>query len=129
MGTPVPQSLVSPITLALDRMVAAGALAADPLQSEAARALDRVADPRELALFVTPVAYSASTIAKTRHEVIVYAALNPLVPVIEGLRDCVLLGKQPDWTLQIVGGISALIVLFAGYGLFKRLETGIADIA
>jgi cell division protein ZapE len=44
MGTPVPQSLVSPITLALDRMVAAGALAADPLQSEAARALDRVAD-------------------------------------------------------------------------------------
>jgi ABC-2 type transport system permease protein/lipopolysaccharide transport system permease protein len=49
--------------------------------------------------------------------------------VIEGLRDTVLLGNQPDWTLQIVGGISALIVLATGYYVFKRLETGIADIA
>ena len=37
-------SLPSPVTLALDRMVEAGALAADPLQSEAARSLDRIAD-------------------------------------------------------------------------------------
>ena len=44
MGTPVPQSLPSPVTLALDRMVAAGALTGDPLQSAAARELDRVAD-------------------------------------------------------------------------------------
>src|SRR6185503_14570196 len=44
MGTPVPQSLPSPVTLALNRMVAAGALTGDPLQSAAARELDRVAD-------------------------------------------------------------------------------------
>jgi len=40
----MPQSLLSPVSLALDRMVVAGALAADPLQFEAARALDRIAD-------------------------------------------------------------------------------------
>jgi len=40
----VPSLLLSPVSLALDRMVVAGALAADPLQSEAARTLDRIAD-------------------------------------------------------------------------------------
>ena len=40
----MPQPLVSPVSLALDRMVAAGALSADPLQVAAARARDRVAD-------------------------------------------------------------------------------------
>ena len=40
----MPSLLLSPVSLALDRMVVAGALAADPLQSEAARTLDRIAD-------------------------------------------------------------------------------------
>jgi cell division protein ZapE len=39
----VPQPLLSPVSLALDRMVADGALGADPLQSAAAGALDRIA--------------------------------------------------------------------------------------
>jgi ABC-2 type transport system permease protein/lipopolysaccharide transport system permease protein len=91
----------------------------------------RVALPlvMQLALFVTPVAYGASTIARSRSHELVYAALNPLVPVMDGLRKCVLLGQQPDWTLQLIGLASALVVLAGGYLLFKRLETGLADIA
>jgi ABC-2 type transport system permease protein/lipopolysaccharide transport system permease protein len=91
----------------------------------------RVALPlvMQLALFVTPVAYAASTVAKTRAQVIVFSILNPLVPVIDGLRDTVLLGHQPDWTLQAIGFASASLVLMGGYLLFKKLETGIADIA
>jgi ABC-2 type transport system permease protein/lipopolysaccharide transport system permease protein len=83
----------------------------------------------QLALFVTPVAYATSTIAKSRWQEILYTALNPLVAVIGGLRDTILLGHQPDWTLQAIGAGSALVVLVGGYLLFKRLETGIADIA
>jgi cell division protein ZapE len=40
----VPTIALSPVTLALDRMVDAGALKADALQSAAARALDRIAE-------------------------------------------------------------------------------------
>jgi ABC-type polysaccharide/polyol phosphate export permease len=83
----------------------------------------------QLALFVTPVAYSASTIAKSRWQEILYTALNPLVAVMGGLRDTLLLGHQPDWTLQAIGAGTSLVVLIGGYLLFKRLETGIADIA
>jgi len=83
----------------------------------------------QLALFVTPVAYAASTIAKTRTELLIYSVLNPLVPVMNGLRETVLLGHGPDWTLQGIGIGSSLVVLVGGYLLFKRLETGLADIA
>ncbi len=83
----------------------------------------------QLALFVTPVAYGASTIAKSRANLLLYSALNPLVPVIDGLRRTVLLGQGPDWPAVLVGGTSALLVLVGGFMLFKRLETGLADFA
>jgi ABC-2 type transport system permease protein/lipopolysaccharide transport system permease protein len=83
----------------------------------------------QLGLFVTPVAYSASTIARTRSHEIAYSALNPLVPAIDGLRQTVLLGHAPDWTLLLVGAASSLVFLVGGFVLFKKLETGIADIA
>jgi ABC-type polysaccharide/polyol phosphate export permease len=83
----------------------------------------------QLALFVTPVAYGAGTVAGSGAGLIAYSALNPLVPVIDGLRRTVLLGQAPDWTSEIVGASSALIVLAAGFWLFKRLEMGLADFA
>ncbi len=83
----------------------------------------------QLALFVTPVAYGAGTVASTRSGLIAYSALNPLVPVIDGLRRTVLLGQSPNWTSELVGAASALIILCGGFVLFKRLETGLADFA
>ena len=83
----------------------------------------------QLGLFLTPVAYGASAIAKSRTSLIVYSALNPLVPVIDGLRRTTLLGQSPDWTLELVGAGTASVVLAGGFLLFKRLETGLADVA
>jgi len=80
-------------------------------------------------LFATPVAYGAFVIAQTRAQLLLYSAVNPLVPVIQGLRRTVLLGLGPDWETLAVGTASSAIMLAFGYWLFKRLETGIADIA
>jgi ABC-2 type transport system permease protein/lipopolysaccharide transport system permease protein len=59
----------------------------------------------------------------------VYSILNPLVPVIDGFRRCVLNGKPPQWPELAAGAISAFVALIGGFALFKRLETGMADIA
>jgi ABC-type polysaccharide/polyol phosphate export permease len=83
----------------------------------------------QLGLFVTPVAYGAGAVAHTRAWLVVYSALDPLVPVIDGLRRTVLLGQGPDWPSTLAGGGSAALVLGAGFLLFKRLETGLADFA
>ena len=51
----------------------------------------------QLGLFVTPVAYGAGVVAKSETAQVVYSAINPLAPVIDGLRRTVLLGEAPNW--------------------------------
>jgi ABC-type polysaccharide/polyol phosphate export permease len=81
----------------------------------------------QLGLFATPVAYDISAIPVKWQPV--YAAVNPLVGVIEGYRDTILYGLQPPWRLVVPSAISALVYLVGGYLIFKKLETGIADVA
>jgi ABC-type polysaccharide/polyol phosphate export permease len=81
----------------------------------------------QLGLFATPVAYDISAIPEKWQPV--YAALNPLVGVIEGYRDTILYGLQPPWRLVVPSAIGALVYLVGGYLIFKKLEAGIADVA
>jgi ABC-type polysaccharide/polyol phosphate export permease len=81
----------------------------------------------QLGLFATPVAYDISAIPEKWQPV--YAAINPLVGVIEGYRDTILYGLQPPWRLVIPSAISAFVYLVGGYLLFKKLEPRIADVA
>lgn len=78
-------------------------------------------------LFITPVAYTIDL--KSRWLQLLYSALNPLGPVIEGLRSGVLFGKAPDWEAVGLAALSSTALVFGAYWVFKRLETGIADIA
>jgi ABC-2 type transport system permease protein/lipopolysaccharide transport system permease protein len=81
----------------------------------------------QFGLFATPVAYGMDAVPSWARPV--YSFLNPLAPVIDGYRRTVLLGRPPDWDLLAIGAVSASLVLVGGYVLFKRLETGIADVA
>jgi ABC-2 type transport system permease protein/lipopolysaccharide transport system permease protein len=45
------------------------------------------------------------------------------------MRRTLLLGLPPDWLSLAAGTVSSLLVLAGGYLLFKRMETGIADVA
>ncbi len=83
----------------------------------------------QFGLFVTPVVYASGSLAHTRTAEIIYSAVNPLVPVIDGMRRTVLNGQAPDWLLLGVGSASSVLMLVLGFALFKRLETGIADVA
>jgi ABC-type polysaccharide/polyol phosphate export permease len=81
----------------------------------------------QLGLFATPVGYPLEVIpAQFR---VLYSALNPLAPVIDGYRRVVLFGVPPRSDLLLVGGATALATLVLGYLLLKRLETGFADVA
>jgi ABC-2 type transport system permease protein/lipopolysaccharide transport system permease protein len=83
----------------------------------------------QFGIFVTPVAYNADVVAGTPTKMIIYSALNPLVPVIDGLRRCCLYGLAPQWWPLFAGACTSIVLLVAGYWIFKRLETGIADVA
>lgn len=81
----------------------------------------------QLGLFATPVAYGIQVVPRSLWWL--YSALNPLAPVIDGYRRTVLLGQAPRLSLLAIGAASSAVWLFGGYLLFKRLETGIADVA
>ncbi len=83
----------------------------------------------QLGLFATPVIYPPNKLVTSPSLLLVWSALNPLVPVIDGFRRVLLQGVPPDWSMFAVGTASSFVVLLAGFFLFKRLETGIADVA
>jgi ABC-2 type transport system permease protein/lipopolysaccharide transport system permease protein len=83
----------------------------------------------QFGIFVTPVGYNADIVARTPARMIVYSALNPLAPVIDGIRRSCLYGEPPQWWPLFAGACTSVILLVGGFMIFKRLETGIADVA
>ena len=81
----------------------------------------------QMGLFVTPVAFPLDVVPwKFRHA---YVALNPLAAVIDSYRRTVLFGQPPSLSLLAIAAVSSSVALAGGYAAFKRLETGIADVA
>lgn len=81
----------------------------------------------QMGVFATPVAYPLGQIPEGLRQL--YVAVNPLGAVIEGYREALLYGNAPELALTLTGAVSALVFLVGGYLLFKKLETGIADVA
>lgn len=81
----------------------------------------------QVGLFATPVAYGIEVVPANLRGV--YSALNPIAPVIDGLRRAVLEGHAPRTGLVVIAALSSAVQLFVGYRVFKRLETGVADVA
>lgn len=81
----------------------------------------------QVGLFATPVFYGLTWIPKEWRAV--YVFVNPVAMVIDGLRETVLYGHAPNLTYLTLSSISSVLVFVGGYMLFKRLETGFADVA
>lgn len=81
----------------------------------------------QFGLFATPVAYGIEAVPEGTR--LLYSALNPLAPVIDGYRRTVLFGQAPQWDLLAAGSVTASAVLVGGFLFFKRLEGGLADVA
>jgi ABC-type polysaccharide/polyol phosphate export permease len=81
----------------------------------------------QLGLLATPIAYGMNKIPENIR--LPYSAVNPLAPVIDGLRRTILLGQQPAWDLLAAGATTSFLLLGVGFILFKKLETGFTDVA
>jgi ABC-type polysaccharide/polyol phosphate export permease len=81
----------------------------------------------QLGLFATPVAYGIDVVPARFQQL--YVVVNPLAAVIDGYRRTVLFGQGPRWDLVIPAAVSAFVVLVLGFLVFKRMETGFADVA
>ena len=81
----------------------------------------------QLGFFVTPIFWSLSGLSRTWQ--IIVCTINPNAAVIDGLRHAVLWGETPDLTLTGIAAVVSVAWLIGSFLLFKRLETGFADVS
>ncbi len=79
----------------------------------------------QIVMFTTPVVYSSDSIPQNIKDIYF---LNPLAILIEGFRQTVVLGINPNVDEMIYCAIGSIICLVFSYILFKRLDTTLADV-
>lgn len=90
----------------------------------------------QFGMLATPVVWQFSKLRHTHIPGIpgvhnfqpIYSLLNPLGPVISGLKDSILLGQGPQWGVLGIAMIGSLLYFGVGYTVFKRLEVNFADL-
>ncbi|CAB4322572.1 MAG: ABC transporter permease [Actinobacteria bacterium] len=81
----------------------------------------------QIGFLCTPIAYSVDSIPKGSR--VWLSIVNPMIPVVDSFRRCLVYGRSPDWGLLGVGLLSASALFVVGYFAFRRLEVGFADVA
>lgn len=74
-------------------------------------------------IFFTPVFYDVAMFGSKGN----WLLLNPVAPLLEGLRACVVRGESPDLRWFAYSFLWAAISLTGGYAFFKHLEPGFAE--
>jgi lipopolysaccharide transport system permease protein len=75
-------------------------------------------------VYTAPIVYTVSSLAP--HHRMIYS-FNPLVPVIEGFRSC-LLGTPMPWMFIWPGTLTAALLLISGALYFRRMERIFVDV-
>jgi lipopolysaccharide transport system permease protein len=75
------------------------------------------------AIFFTPVLYEVDMLGEWRFWVL----LNPIAPLLEGLRTAVVLNMAPDAGWLLYSAVVSLLVFAGGWLLFNKLEPAFAD--
>lgn len=86
----------------------------------------------QLGMFASPVIWPFDKIPVWWHGFptrALYSVFNPIGPVIDSFRNCLLIGKFPDWPYLGIAYVASIIWFVGGYRMFKRLEVYFADIA
>ncbi|MFM7271133.1 MAG: ABC transporter permease [Actinomycetes bacterium] len=81
----------------------------------------------QLGLFLTPILYPISTLPARFRTLTML--LNPVAGVVEGLRNCLFYDKPPNLEYTLAAAVASVAYLFGAFVLFKRLETGFADVS
>ncbi|MBP5945322.1 MULTISPECIES: ABC transporter permease [Pseudomonas] len=76
-------------------------------------------------MFLSPIFYPASALPDEYQHILYY---NPLVPVIEMVRDILYWGKSPDLNALAIYTLAAAVIAWLGFALFQKTRKGFADV-
>ena len=76
-------------------------------------------------MFLSPIFYPVSALPPQYQQ---WLFINPLTVIIESLRDLMIRGVHPDWTLLLLYGVASLMVAWCGFAWFQKTRKGFADV-
>jgi len=76
-------------------------------------------------MFMSPIFYPVSVLPEAYQPLLL---MNPLTPAVEQVRDVLVWGRMPDWTVFGVSFVAAVIVCWLGFAWFQRTRKGFADV-
>ena len=79
-------------------------------------------------LYASGVFYSAEKARETAPQIWQFLQWNPLLQMIDGLRNVILWGGEPDWFAVLYTWIFGILSLFLGGWFFNRLRPAFADV-
>jgi lipopolysaccharide transport system permease protein len=79
----------------------------------------------QLWLYLTPVAYPLSAVPERYRP---FFMANPLAGVVEGLRDVLVFGREPQWAVVGISTALILTIFTIGVVLFKSTDKYFADV-
>ena len=79
----------------------------------------------QLWLYLTPVAYPLSAVPERYRA---FWLANPLAGVVEGLRDVLVFGREPQWAVVGISTMLILAIFTIGIVLFKSTDKYFADV-
>ena len=78
----------------------------------------------QLLMFLSPIFYDAAAIPK-RYRMLYH--MNPMVNVLDAYRAVLIRGQVPDERSLLMLGLATLVLLAAGYSVFRRASRLFVD--
>jgi lipopolysaccharide transport system permease protein len=82
----------------------------------------------QLWIYVVPVVYSADKVAKQFPRLYWIYMADPVAPVVDGFRLCLVQGQAPHSAEMLLAAVSAIVVLALAVWYFRWVEQAFADI-
>jgi len=79
----------------------------------------------QLWMYASPIIYPTSVVPERWQ---LWYSLNPMVGILDGYRQALLLHRSPDLQTFLCAAVIAVTTFFAGYRVFKSLEDRFADV-
>ena len=79
-------------------------------------------------LYSSGVFYSAEKVKSSAPAIWKFLQWNPLLQIIDSLRNVILWGGEPDWFSILYAWLFGMVIFFIGAWFFNRLRPAFADV-
>lgn len=76
-------------------------------------------------MFISPIFFPLSALPEQYQKILIF---NPLTQEIEMMRNALILGSAPEWSIYLLYLVISSLIAFLGFAWFQKTRKGFADV-